>query len=443
MSQLYRKTAFALVLLTATAQTAWAGYPMVINGLNQEHCTAPAHHEVIELLARNVAYDVDSEKEIARLKADRKRLIFGLMLAGPNFSLRTKLSARLLIVSQRLAQQKAVRAQLAEGVVKVDKKGNTLRQLDSPVEIVDAIYDRKTGFQMVLVKDNQQNFTLLFRGTEPTNLADLRDDTGGFFGSLAERFGGVGARQYGENRDRINAVVAKFQAENPQQQLTVSGHSLGAAIAQRFAIDNPAIVKELVLFNAPALEQSMFDRLAAEEDAAGKLEDLAGRTTHHFGYKDIVSDLGGDTHLPGKVIIHYGGTLDGVVAPHTGEMMQQADDGMQPECVTISFEDYQRDRPGTGRYEPGAGWRKSIKNNWNALMDALDQPDIPDAVTQPPTGGMASYPVDFEYTPIPQTQPAYTPAPTAADKPAVGGSSKATGSTPRPAPWLDFLKSGR
>ena len=180
------------------------------------------------------------------------------------------------------------------------------------LELLDQIDNRATGLQAVLVRDARGDGRVyaIMRGTEfsvSTNNERLRD---GFADANTNR---IGYHQYEADK----ATLAQW-AHKHNGNLTVTGHSLGAALAQRFVLDHPSAVKEVVAFNPPALDEESCKRLALKQ---------LPPVTYYVQPRDPVSRLGGACHVPGRVFKVEGGNTETFnpnskwLAEHRGYML--------------------------------------------------------------------------------------------------------------------------
>ena len=175
------------------------------------------------------------------------------------------------------------------------------------MDIIDAIDDREGGLQAMVVMDRDtadrvralrnsgtpegeaqarillatSKATLAFRGTEPRadKLGDVTTNT--------DANGRVGKSQYDAQRPALSQLCGSYG------NLQVTGHSLGGAQAQRFAVNCPVSVKEVVTFAAPAIGKD-------EAETFAKIPSRP-KVTHYVAAHDIVSAAGGQNHIPGTV----------------------------------------------------------------------------------------------------------------------------------------------
>jgi pimeloyl-ACP methyl ester carboxylesterase len=214
------------------------------------------------------------------------------------------------------------------------------------LKLEDTVDDPVTGAQAMVVRDVKTKDTfILFRGTWPVG-----DDKSADVVADADRFGDTGSAQY----DRHKATFDKWAQRYPKS--IVTGHSLGAALGQRFTADHPEAVREAVFFNAPAV-----DRLHAEKFARATTQPPV--TIYIGGSKvpdgssapafDIVSEFGGRSHLPGKIVESINlsppeGVLGIMGANHTDFMLSGKTTRKTEE---IRYQDYEERREDN--------WRKS------------------------------------------------------------------------------------
>jgi hypothetical protein len=91
---------------------------------------------------------------------------------------------------------------------------------------------------------------------------------------------GVGANQFARNRDLIRAQMA-LAARSGNGQLTLSGHSLGGALAQQAAADQPNLVQDVTTFQSPGVMRGVADRFD-EGNAARVAAGLAPMSSTHY-----------------------------------------------------------------------------------------------------------------------------------------------------------------
>jgi pimeloyl-ACP methyl ester carboxylesterase len=158
----------------------------------------------------------------------------------------------------------------------------------------EGIDDEKTGTQAMVLQDPKTKQTYIaFRGTWPNKREGALDAI-----TDADHGGDTGSSQYDAHKDRLAGWAEKYPNS------VVTGHSLGAALGQRFIADHPGAVKEGVLFNAPAVATKHGHQLARAEKQP-PVTIYVGKTQTYDAYVpgyDIVSELGGRTHLPAKIV---------------------------------------------------------------------------------------------------------------------------------------------
>jgi pimeloyl-ACP methyl ester carboxylesterase len=194
------------------------------------------------------------------------------------------------------------------------------------LEYVDHIDNRQTGMQAILVKDKAGDGRVyaIFRGTEPTYEfgkdaieADVSDWSGGHLA--------VGKTQYETDKAKLDEW-----ARNHKGNITVTGHSLGAALGQRFIADNPDAVNAAVLFNAPGVEPEVANRTPRD-----KLPPI----TYYLHPKDPVSNLGGYQHVYGTVNLVQGAHTDSYI-PGYGHYLAHSAWMLQSDKTTKKQVDY-------------------------------------------------------------------------------------------------------
>ena len=157
-------------------------------------------------------------------------------------------------------------------------------------EILDRINNEQTGLDAFLIRDlGSDEAIIVFRGTEVNKggseaLKDVSSDI---------HYQGVGYNQLMNDQDKIEAWIN----ENPG--VTITGHSLGGAIAQFAAVQFPDNVGAVVTFNSPALSGH---QLTSTDYEHFKANNPHIQTTHYFLENDMVS-MAGNRFLPGDVYL--------------------------------------------------------------------------------------------------------------------------------------------
>jgi hypothetical protein len=196
------------------------------------------------------------------------------------------------------------------------------------LEYLDHIDNRQTGMQAVLVKDTAGDGRVyaIFRGTEPAY--EFRKDLlQADLGNWTDGHLAVGKTQYETDKAKLDEW-----ARNHKGNITVTGHSLGAALGQRFIADNPDAVNEAVLFNAPGVEPEVVNLVPRD-----KLPPI----TFYLHPRDPVSNVGGYQHLYGKINIVEGGDTDNYV-PVYGRYIAHSEWMLQSDKTTKKPVDYDR-----------------------------------------------------------------------------------------------------
>ncbi len=161
-------------------------------------------------------------------------------------------------------------------------------------------YRTESGLDFFLVEPTMDGMpaVVVFRGTEPDDLKDLKTDLEFQIGrdhfDSAERLGLKGLLQ---------ACVA-----TTGRPADLCGHSLGGALAQLCAASWPELVGDIVTFQSPGLTR----RNALRGDLGLARTQRPGtypRVTHYIALNDIVHKAG-QRHLTGPTIVAAGAHLD-------------------------------------------------------------------------------------------------------------------------------------
>lgn len=197
----------------------------------------------------------------------------------------------------------------AEQLAKAAYATDTNAALPSGYQVAEKFADPKTGLAFSVFVSPNGKPVVAFRGTEGSSL-DARD----ILTDLDVR--GVGYGQFESNRQLLSQIAAKYPGA------TVTGHSLGGALAQRYAAEFNN-VGEVISFNAPGIDKA----------TQSKFKKGHSKVTHYVSNGDPVS-LGGEAFLDGQVkIISYksgkipivGNTLDKHMAAIEGGLIGMQD----------------------------------------------------------------------------------------------------------------------
>jgi hypothetical protein len=156
--------------------------------------------------------------------------------------------------------------------------------------------DTETGLQAVRIdpreRDGGLGSIVGFRGTEPlgTHQSTLTNPTGALDDVATDLGRDIGSTQYGPNQERIRALIAGGTGP-----MTLTGHSLGGALAQHAAADSTDLgVANVVGFQAPGI-----DSASAEAFNAANADGRIGVRFHEHS-NDVVHRAGeqklGGTH---------------------------------------------------------------------------------------------------------------------------------------------------
>ena len=157
-------------------------------------------------------------------------------------------------------------------------------------------YRTESGLNFFVMEPLRAGFppVVVFRGTEPDDLKDIKTDLEFQIG--ADHF--ASAQELG--------LVAVLKALNASYgRVDVTGHSLGGALSQLAALTWPEYIGDVVTFQAPGLT-----RLNAFRGEAARRKYGANHTvTHYIGDADLVH-MAGQRHLPGTTVLVTGVHLD-------------------------------------------------------------------------------------------------------------------------------------
>lgn len=163
--------------------------------------------------------------------------------------------------------------QISKAVYAPDNKGDVV--LPNGYQVAESYTDPKTGMSYAVYTSPKNKPVVAFRGTQAAE-GDLRD----IATDLDPR--GVGFAQFQNNAEQLRQVSQKYPGA------VVTGHSLGGALAQRYASNFGA--GELVTFNSPGI------------DSGTAKQFQKGKVTHYVADGDLVS-LGGEKFVKGDVKI--------------------------------------------------------------------------------------------------------------------------------------------
>ncbi len=185
--------------------------------------------------------------------------------------------------------------------------------------------DPSTGFYALGLTSQTSEPILLFRGTVPSVASP------DFFSDFDPR--GVGYDQFLANKAAVEAWLAALSSTNGAPSLT--GHSLGGALAQWFAADYTAgggTLDEVVTFNATGISQQY---------ASAFRPDRAGRVWHYVVNGDVVS-LAGQAFLAGGYTLASFEDLN-LLDKHLLPLLSATDDGTRIRPSGLTLEPFSSD----------------------------------------------------------------------------------------------------
>ena len=111
---------------------------------------------------------------------------------------------------------------------------------NSSFEVVAQVNDDNTGFSATVFKDTSTGeYVIAFRGTELTDMNDLRSNKQMFFD--------LENPQFDSARNFVKEKIAEISFHDPDAKISLTGHSLGGTLAQLIAYENEL---EALTFNA-------------------------------------------------------------------------------------------------------------------------------------------------------------------------------------------------
>ena len=169
-------------------------------------------------------------------------------------------------------------------------------------------YRTSSGLDFYIAEPRKKGVpaVVIFRGTEATDLKDIKTDLEFQIGS--EHF--ASAQRLG-----LRALLQACRATTGVAP-DLCGHSLGGTLAQLTAALWPDLVGDLVTFQSPGLT-----RLHAFRGDAGLARNPTGsphpRVTHYIADQDVVHKAG-QRHLTGRTVLAAGAHLDKGAGIHEG-----------------------------------------------------------------------------------------------------------------------------
>lgn len=184
--------------------------------------------------------------------------------------------------------------------------------------------DTQTGFQAMRIDPldpkGPHGSIVGFRGTEPfaANQSNMTNPLGALDDAATDFGRDIGSTQFGANQERIRALI-----EGGTGPVTLTGHSLGGALAQHAAAHNTDLLGEgsnVVGFQAPGIDGAsadQFDQANADGHIGVRFHEHENDIVHRAGQQKL-----GGTHNT------YHDTNDpGVVGAHTGYFMYNGVNG--------------------------------------------------------------------------------------------------------------------
>jgi hypothetical protein len=166
--------------------------------------------------------------------------------------------------------------------------------------VVESKYSNEAGLNAFLILpsdgDTNDNAIVLFRGTGKNKMGGKRGEASG---ALADTdYGGVGRVAFYKG---LSVMKAWLQEAKKYNRITISGHSLGGAMAERFysmASKQAGDKLRLLTYQGAAI-----DRISTVGDVMGKddPQKKGSKATRVVARGDVVP-LGGMAHVPGQKV---------------------------------------------------------------------------------------------------------------------------------------------
>ncbi len=165
--------------------------------------------------------------------------------------------------------------------------------------------DTQTGFQAVrldpLNPDSGVGSIVGFRGTEPwaPHQSNLTNPLGALDDVATDLGRDVGSTQYEANQERIRALIAGGTGD-----VTLTGHSLGGALAQHAAAGNSDLISDVVGFQAPGIGSNAanaFNQANSDGHIGVRFHEHSNDVVHRAGEQKLAGTTNTytDTNDPG------------------------------------------------------------------------------------------------------------------------------------------------
>jgi hypothetical protein len=184
--------------------------------------------------------------------------------------------------------------------------------------------DNETGLQAVRIDPTdpkgEHGSIVGFRGTEPFagNQSTLTNPLGALDDAATDFGRDIGSTQFDPNQERIRELI-----QGGTGPITLTGHSLGGALAQHAAANNTDLLGEgsnVVGFQAPGI-----DSASANQFEAANADDHIGVRFHE--HENDIVHRAGQQKLGGTHNTYHDTNDPGVVGAHTGYFMYDGVNG--------------------------------------------------------------------------------------------------------------------
>lgn len=244
--------------------------------------------------------------------------------------------------------------------------------------VVHSKYSNKAGLNAFLVlpsdENKDENAIVLFRGTGVGKIGEKRGESGGVLADTD--YGGVGRVAYYKG---LETMKKWLEIAKDYNRITISGHSLGGAMAERFYVmASKSVPGKLRLLT---YQGAAIDRLATVGDVMGKKDPQkkGAKATRVVARGDIVP-LGGMAHVPGQKVKYSGsdGKKFGLGESHVQMelVQQQLNESLDKPIKEVTKVVSKQKTGGTNLTKTGITAGKHFFTAIGHTLTALIRPDV-------------------------------------------------------------------